>query len=226
MSAGINIPYDDEWILSRWGGVRNWAVLCREYNAAHGSNIGYNTFKSHCNRELGLNYHYSEEQDEWLKENYPHLGRRKTTEAFNKRFKTNKTAQAIKLHCNKNLNLRVTEERRKQVPVENSGRSHPIGTVMVKGNYGVVEKTANGWERITDRVIGKAPKGCRTIHLDGDILNNDASNLVHMSFERCALMTRYELWSVHSTITKTGIKWCELYEKIKGEDYEYLSEDA
>ena len=214
MSSNYKIRWDDEWILNNWEDIRNWAVLCRQYNAAHNTDIGYNTFKAHCNRDLGLSYKYTEEEDEWLIQNYPRLGRNKTYEEFNKAFSYKRSLWALHNRCIR-LGLHVTDERLKERAMENTERFHPIGTKMVRGNLGVVIKTKDGWVRETDLAIGKAPKGCRTIHLDGDITNNDPSNLMHMTFGTCALMTRYELWSKHRGITKAGVKWCELYEILK-----------
>lgn len=214
MSSANKIQWDDIWILDNWEDIRNWAVLCRQYNTAHHTNIGYNTFKAHCNRELRLSYKYTEREDEWLKQNYPKLGRNKTYEEFNKVFSYKRSYWALHCRCIK-LGLHVTDDRLKERAIENTERYHEIGTRMVRGNLGVVIKTKDGWVREADMAIGKAPKGSRIIHLDGDITNNDPLNLMHMDFRRCALMTRYELWSKHPEITKAGVKWCELYEILK-----------
>lgn len=215
MPAGIRFDYDDKWILERWEVTHNWLTLCNEYNKAHGTDIGYNAFKSHCNR-MGLNYRYTEEQNEFLKQTYPHKGRVVTAELFNKTFGTHKTPIAIQKHCHKNLGLLVTQERNAQKAIENTGRFHEVGTVKKMGNHGLCIKTSAGWERIADNVIGKAPKGHRIVHLDGDISNNTKENLMHMSFAHCALMTRYGFWSNTPLITQTGAVWCDLYEKQGG----------
>lgn len=215
MPVGIRIDYDDKWIMERWEETHNWLTLCNAYNEAHGTSIGYSTFKAHCNR-MGLNYHYTEEQNEFLCKTYPHRGRVVTAELFNKKYGTHKTPAAIHKQCQSNLGLRVTKERKAQRAIENTGRFHEVGTVMIKGNHGLCEKTANGWVRLADTVIGKAPKGHRIIHLDGDITNNTKDNLMHMSFAHCALMSRYGFWSDTPLVTQTGAVWCDLYEKQGG----------
>lgn len=218
MPRGKHLEWDDAWIEARWDSVRNWLTLCREYNETHGTDRKYNTFKAHCNRELGLNYHYTEEQKGWLKENFPHLGRCKTSVEFEKKFGQYRSPQAIKIYCNKVLGLRVTRERKAEIAVENTGRHHPVGTVMIVGNNGLCEKTECGWERIADRVVGKAPSGYRIVHLDGDITNNRIENLKHLSFAHCALMTRYNFWSSNPEITETAIKWCDLHETVRSKE--------
>lgn len=216
MPKGIKVIYDDAWIAERWEVTHNWSTLCRDYNDAHGTSIGYNTFKSHCNRELALNYHYSEEQIEWLKVNYPKFGRVETCRKFNEKFGTTKSVQAIKIKCVQ-MGLKVSEERLKARAIENTKRFHAIGTVKMMGNNGLCEKTENGWERIADRVIGKAPKGHRVIHLDGNAFNNDKANLRIASFATCGRMTRNRFWSEHPAITQSGLIWCELASVLNGE---------
>lgn len=218
MPRGVYQTYDDEWILERWEQTHNWSVLCQEYNKAHDTDFKYSTFKSHCNRELNLNYHYSDEQNKWLIDHFPDLGRVKTAKAFNERFGTTKSPGAIKLHCNRNLGLFASEQRKKDRAIENTGRYYTIGTVKIMGNNGLCEKTLNGWERVADKVIGKAPRSHRIIHLDGNILNNDVENLVHLNYVQCALMTRYNFWSSDPLITKTGIRWCDLHETIRNQE--------
>lgn len=211
---GIAFDYDDEWILEHWDKVRNWAVLLRMYNEEHGTNFKYTTFKSHCNRELGLNYLYSDEEISWIIENYPKLGRVKATEEFNKIFSYKRTENAIH-KCAVKLGLKVTKERLKEKAIENTGRYHPIGTIINKGkSWGVCIKTEEGWKRLSDLAIGKAPKGYRTVHLDGDITNNHPDNLMHVDFASCALMTRYDFWSSSPLITKTGIVWTDCYKEL------------
>lgn len=210
------IEYDDKWIAERWECTHNWLTLCREYNSAHGTSIGYNTFKSHCNRELSLNYHYSDEQEKWLKENYPKLGRVECSRLFNEKFGTTKSVNAVKIKCI-SMGLKVSEARLKAKAIENTKRYHEIGTVKVMGNNGLCEKTENGWERVADKVIGKAPKGHRIVHLDGNILNNDIENLQIASFTTCGYMTANNLWSEHPKITESGLIWCKLAEALDGE---------
>ena len=133
MSRGIFFEYNDKWIFEHREVYTNWKDLCAAYNKTFGTNYCYNTFKSHCNREMKLrsDIPYTEEQDKWLIENYPKLGRNKTTAEFNKNFNTNKNVNSIKIHCIR-LGLKVSDERKRIRAVENTNRCHKPGTIVKK----------------------------------------------------------------------------------------------
>ena len=214
MGAGIPITYDDEWIVTNWQDFRNWKKLCEAYNEVHGTDIGYNTFKSHCNRELVLNYHYTQEQQEWLIENYPHLGRVKTAKAFNNKFNENRSAQAIKFICSR-LGLRVTEQRKQEIGVENSGRWHPLGTVVKKQHGEPYVKTEDGWKRLKDIEFGDKPRGHVIAHLDNNPDNYSRENLIAIPRSISVKMSKNKFWSEEPVITKTGILCLTLEEALK-----------
>lgn len=216
MTTRYVIQWDNDWIIEHSRGYKNWGKLCAEYNSAHNTDIKPNTFKSHCNREMGLNNHYTKEQDEWLKENYPKLGRVKCTEQFNKVFSdSEKSMSAICVHC-KRIGLHVTEERKKMKAIENTGRFHEIGTIRKFQNNESYIKTQEGWKKIKELVWGEEiPKGCHLIHLDGDTDNNNRNNLYLISKSVSALMMINDFWSENPEITKTGIICCDLQNNLK-----------
>lgn len=204
------IAYDDDWIFANWKQHKNWKTLHREYDKVHQTNINHTTFRSHCNRELGLNYSYTDEQIQWLKDNYPSLGYKKTAELFNKTFNANRTTLAIKLKCGK-LGLEVTEERIRQRTYENIGMFvHPIGAEVIKQNGEIYIKTKDGYIRKKNLVYGEIPKGSVLVHLDGDPKNCNKENLMPMSRQHLALMTINDFWSNNPEITKTGARCCDL----------------
>lgn len=203
--------YDDEWILENWKIHKNWLKLCNAYNLEHNTNIKYNTFKSHCNRELILGFKYSDEQKAWLCENYPKLGRVKTAEKFNEVFSENKTPHAIKVICQK-MGLRVTFERRQARAIENTGKLvHDIGTIVPKSHGELYKKTIDGWVRLKNINYGKPiPKDKAIIHLDNNVLNCEKDNLVAVDRTILARMTANKFWSSDKEITQTGLLCCEL----------------
>jgi len=208
------VRYDDDWIVAHWEPLRNWLKLRDEYNRVHGTDIKYSTFKAHCNVKLGLNYHYSEEQLEWLKENYPKLGRIKAAKIFNEKFSENKSAWAIKNMCQR-MGLRVTEERHSEIAIENSGRYHPVGAVRPMAHGEPYVKTEDGWVPVKEQVMGKQ-KGKILVFLDGNQNNVEKNNLMFITRAVSARMTKNEFWSENPEITKTGILCCELEGMVKG----------
>lgn len=216
MPKGIRLAYDDDWIYSHWDDCRNWLTLCNAYNSEHETEIPYCTFKSHCNRELKLNYHYTVEQEAFLAETYPRFGRVKTAEMFNQQFNDNKSPGAIKIHCQQKLGLRVIQERRKETAIENTGRIHQEGTIVFREHGEPYIKTCDGWARLKETIL-KRESGKIIVHLDGNVNNCQPKNLVVISRKTCARMTKNKFWSEESEITMTGIIWCELDAVLKGE---------
>lgn len=214
------VIYNDVWILENWKKYLNWLSLRNEYNRVHDTDIGYTTFKSHCNRKLGLNFMYTKEQKKWLIDNYPNLGRVKAARQFNKAFGTNKSSEAIKNQAQK-LGLKVTSNRKKERAIENTGRYHPVGS-EVPGSHGeIYVKTENGFVRKKNLVFGDIPKGHALVHLDGNRENCEKDNLMPLSRQHLALMTANRFWSDNSTITKTGVLCCELETALKKERINY-----
>lgn len=207
------VSYDDEWIMAHWESFRNWKKLCEEYNMVHESAVNYNTFKSHCNRVLALNFHYPEEQVEWLRENYPRLGRTETAKKFNETFNEKRTPGAIKVFCQR-MGLRVTEDRKKRRAIENTGRFHPVGTVVKWENIEPYIKTESGWKPLKYTMFEKQ-KGKNLVYLDGNQNNVSKENLMFITREVSARMITNEFWSEDPEITRTGIICCELEQALK-----------
>lgn len=210
------VLYDDNWILANWENYRNWNSLCNEYNKLFNTEIKYSTFKAHCNVGLKLNFHYSKEEDAWLIENYPKLGRVKCAEQFNKKFCTNRTAMGIRIHCEK-MGLRVSDERKRQRAIENTGRLHDTGTIVEK-SHGIlfIKKEDGTWTQLSRHLVEEdIPKDCIVIFLDGNKRNLSQDNLAIIPRNHSAIMTKNKFWSEQPEITKTGIIWCELYQELK-----------
>lgn len=215
----VQIQWDDNYIFEYWEECRNWLTLLNQYNETHNTSIRYNTFKSHCYR-IGLNFHYSDEQIRWLTENYPTLGKHETARLFNEVFETNRSTGEIFIKCKK-LGLRVTEERRKQRAINNTGRYVPIGRCVTKQHGEKYIKTESGFKRVKDMVYGDVPRGMSLVYLDGNKDNIQKDNLYPVSRAVLARMTANGFWSDNGTITKTGIMCCELEEMLRKERVAY-----
>ena len=224
MSRGIYLKYNDKWIIDHKDEYANWKDLCAAYNKMFDTDYKYTTFKSHCNRELKLNrdIFYTVEQDKWLIENYPNLGRIKATKEFNKIFNTNRNVNGIKIRCLR-LGLKVSDERKSKIPIENSGNYHKPGTIVEKGHGYLFIKNTNGkWEQLQRFVYsnnnGCIPKDHIIVFLDGNKQNFEPSNLAAIPRKYSSIMTKNNFWSDFSEITKSGIKWCELYDALSKEN--------
>lgn len=217
MKNTLAINYEDKWIMENWKLYRNWNKLCNAYNKTFATEIKYNTFKSHCQR-IGLNFHYSNEQIEWLKSNYPNLGKVETTRQFNLLFDETRSVAAIKKCCLE-LGLHVTEERLSMKAIENTERFHKKGSIVLRNGYYEIKKPNGKWQRlhryIWEQHNGKIPNGYKVIFLDDDNTNCDIENLALIPCSHLMLMNKNKLKSEHKEITRTAIRWCDLYMESK-----------
>lgn len=77
------------------------------------------------------------------------------------------------------------------------------------------------WERkrlvVWRLAYGAVPKGHLIIHLDGDRMNCELSNLVCMPKKYMTLLSKNQWFTKDKRITESAIKWCELHFALKGE---------
>lgn len=219
--------YDDKWILENWEEYRNWNSLCKAYNEKFGTDILYRTFKGHCNNKLGLNFLYTKEQEDWLRENYPNMGSVECTAEFNKIFNTNRTSSGVRGHCIAKLGLRVTEERKSRLAIENTGRYHEPGTILTsrgKDDYLYLKQADGSWELLHRAVYKELhkdlPDDYVVIFLDGDRHNCKPNNLAAIPRKYITKMTKNKFWSEFPEVTKTGLVWCELDDALDNYELE------
>lgn len=226
--------YNNDWIREHKGDFRSWSEMCKEYNRIFGTDIERVRFKIHCNK-LGLrldNYFYTEEEKNWLKENYPVLGAKKTAEEFNKKFQKNKNEQTLREEC-WGLGLKLNKETFKKyrekttkamVEHTKNARASEVGTIGLPNRDYSFIKTENGWESIGrylyKKHIGEIPEGYQIIFLDGNKENLEISNLAAVPKSYQALMNTYKLRSEFAEITRTGIMLCELHEALRKSEEE------
>ena len=72
---------------------------------------------------------YTEEERQWLRENYPKLGERETARQFNERFNHSQKAHSLATYCSSHLGVSVSAEVRSM----NSSRNHNHGYLNVNG---------------------------------------------------------------------------------------------
>lgn len=201
--------YNDDWILEHWDTEKNWNRLADKYNAQFGTALTYGEFKSHCNRELKLSFKYTQEEDDWLRENFPKIGKNEIGEIFNIHFGTKRSKNGVYVRCKK-IGLKVNEERRNAWKSRIAEvRKQPIGHIAERENGTLYIKTEDGWKRCKELVLG-TQKGKLIIHLDGNKWNLDKDNLAVIDRKISAIMTAEGFWSEDREITKAGVEWAKL----------------
>ena len=169
---------------------------------------------------------FTAEQDAWLLEQAPHLSRKETTRLFNELFDDNRTEEVLKVHCNRELEIKRTKTTR-----ANSQRTRcdvkPIGAETVYNGYTFVKVTDenmgnfyDNWE-LKQRVLwrklhGEIPPKHQVIFLNRDRSDFNEENLYCVSSAINAIMIKNKWYSTDRNITLTAIKWCELHFALKG----------
>lgn len=207
--------YDDEWILAHRADYKYWSEMYEDYMKEHpNEDHTVGAFRQRT-RKLGLNRNYTMEQDQWLKANYPALGAEQSYELFCKIFHVKKGYQGFKTHITE-LGLKVTEKRWREACQNNGHREKlPIGTITRRTRNTEWILTEDGWIPLQQHVLGKAPKGHRIIHLDGNGRNNKPDNLAVIDQTTSAMMSGNNFWSKEPEVTKTALIWCELNKEYR-----------
>lgn len=218
--------YNDAWIQQNVSNHPSWKKLFDAYFDEFGFG-NYRNFRNHLYKDLGMTRLFTEEQNEWIKANYPSLGAEHATAEFCKLFNVGRSIRTISVQAFKlgvNVNKDVTSALRKQ-----NTQKRPIGCKAVRKNTThkrgvrrdtVYVKAEDGtWKRESEINFGRLTKGKRIIHLNGNTHDNSKRNLEAVDMKTLAKMTAYKLWSEDPIITKTGIMCCDLENIIgkKGE---------
>lgn len=175
-----------------------------------------------------MNYKYTAEQDEWLREHWVKYGG-DSVQMFNERFGQNRTYQMIRGHCQNVLKVRVSKDVRSRRGRRNAKRYVPIGTVTKAKGYWKIKvadeygKRNSNWMLLHHynyiKAYGEIPKGKVVIFLDGNSDNCDASNLKAVPQAVNTLLMKKGLRSIEKTVTETGIEWCGLYQMLQEDGY-------
>src|SRR5574344_2043468 len=117
----------DEWIITCHSPSQMVKDLTAAYNAEFGETRSAETMKHHIHR-LGLKQerrNFTAEQDAWLIENAPRLSVEETARQFNAVFGTHRSAQVLKVRCNRSLRVRHANSK--------YGLGCPVGTETKHG---------------------------------------------------------------------------------------------
>lgn len=207
--------YADDWIIENFDG-QHFKSLCDEHNRVFKTEIPRHIFQHHCKNVLGLRSsgrYYTQDQKDWLRSFYPEHGAKKTAKEFKRIFGKNISVEAVRGYCYRSLGVTVKKECRYK------DHTAPIGTLnYIESIKEVRIKTENGWKRVANTLVD-VPAGYVAIHLDRNWKNISPDNIAVIKNGYMAIMRNFDLWSENPEITRTSIKWCELYDLMKKEGY-------
>lgn len=214
--------YNDKWILENYLNYSSYKKVAQAHNELFNTDITAATMKGHC-RKIGLKKprkyaEYTEEEFQWLTENYPLLGVNETLEQFNKKFENKRTRSAIR-NFGHNYCDNVKDDVATKNKVKYSTRIKTTGTLRLEVGRWVMKKEDGTWDQasrvIYENNFGPIPKNYSVIFLDNDVNNLDPENLLAVPHKYLGLLNLYNLKSVSKEITLAGVEWCKLYEILK-----------
>ena len=215
------ISYDDEWITDNYPGR-----CTQDFYLAYCERTGFTsdkeTLRKHI-RKLDLQNRapwkaYTKEMDDWLIENYPKMGRIASITRFKEIFGVDYTLDSIGGHVREKLGIyvdrNVAYQNRydlhsgieKKLYAEGEIRTDADGYKQLKVNNKWIPYRRYLWEKAN----GKIPKGYSVTYLDSPD-DYSMENTVCVPRKYITLLTSHKLRAENKTITKCGIKWCELY---------------
>lgn len=159
---------------------------------------------------------YTDKEWQWLCKNVPDSDWKTITEKFNRTFHKSKSLQSLKTHCN-----------RHGVYAKGALDGKPCWNAMEIGhecptNTGYIRvKTENGYKMKSHIAFGDdVHKGYKLIYKDGNIKNNDKSNLILVSKRSARLMALMHRWNNgfngnNPQVKLTAYKWCDLHIALK-----------
>ena len=157
------------------------------------------------------NRYYTDEQKQWLIENYPKLGKVETAKRFAAEFGIVRKPKSLQRYCTHGLGLSVTEKRSKERYEEMSA---DVGTISknCRGEWKI--KTEHGWEKLS-RYGKDIPKGYVAIHLDRNADNNEPDNIAIVPNGIQTIMRNENIWSENTEVSRTSVEWAMLYKALK-----------
>lgn len=211
----------EQWLVDNFRGFQTDADIVERFAHRFGVKRSARSLRAKATR-LGARSElsYTKEQEEWIRQNFPHMGGVECWQEFNNTFGENRTEKAIisKAHNMKVYATDETVERNKNYP-----RRVPVGTITDDG-YGYLKiKTgegSSGWVRLHrylwESNFGKLPKGYKIFFLDGNKRNYRISNMVAVPSGFHAIMNKKGWNCEYRDIAMTGLVWCQLHSALNG----------
>ena len=218
--AGRRIPWsaeEDRWIMENieMDVESQYEQYVRIFGDAH-SMSAFKTRRARINNQGRKHRRFTAAEDEWIIENYPHLGIEHGYPAFCEIFGSHHPRYAFITRA-QDLGVKVTAERWRKACMNNGQHDNaPVGTIAKRGrgqNWIKTGKGTEGWMPLAQYLLGDNQNKI-IIHLDGNKANDDLSNLRVISKAVCARMSKNKFWSSNPIITETGVLCCELQQLL------------
>lgn len=213
--------YDDEWIRKNYTG-KCTKEFHKRYVEETGHEVLQTTLRHHIRRQLGIKsfgYYYTDEEVEFVKNNYGMLGAKACAEQMN--CDINRVYGIA--HCA--LGIKMTkEEFKKHVNVFEA--RYPTWTIKpAKADCSeYVIKTDNGWEHlgryVWEQHYGSVPDGHYVVFLNRDPSDARIENLMAVPKGVVGGMNYADLWSENPQITKARLMVQVLQRLMKMEEFE------
>lgn len=227
---GKQIDWQDDWLRENVLKCDSYKDLTALYNKTFGTNVSLSGIKARCRNTLRIqkvrtNYrHFTQEQLKFLAEHYENMGNRELLELFNSTFHENRTQRSIK-NFGMRYGLKVDEtvrqkNRRAWLDKEESHRkTRKPGEMRIECGRPVMKDKKGNWKSaarvVWEKEHGPVPEGYVVTVLDGDAFNISQDNLACIPLKYLGLLSKHDLRSDISEITKTGIMICDLMELMR-----------
>lgn len=176
-------------------------------------------------------YRYTNEEDEWLRENIKYYTYPELTRLYNERFGRN--VKTVSDHCIKHLGIHRDKQHKFDTGRKDFIKRHPIGHERVSQRGEIFVKVSDDYiegrtpslamnpnyrrkkDIIWESVHGPKPENHLIVFLDMNPQNFNIDNLYCISRTINLMLSKNKWWSTNPEITLAAIKWCELYYTIK-----------
>lgn len=227
-----------EWLFENCLYYNSYRILRKDFNERFGTAKSVQAIQQYITKKLNIHLktektseHFTEEQEEWLKNNYDlYPTYRELAVEFNRIFHRDKSANSIREKCNKNLGLTGMLNEGRYV-TGHIKEQCPIGTIRKSSNGYIYVKVKDNkdshisgyaepyWLPIQKKIwqdhYGEVPEDKMVIFLDGNRENLDIGNLYCIDRKISACMAKNNWYTNSREHTLTAIVLCELLFKLK-----------
>lgn len=167
---------------------------------------------------------YTEEQRQFILDNYKGISNIELAKMFNEKFNTNFSKERIASYKGRfKLDSGLLGGYYPGVHKFRKGKAtncKPIGYESTRGKEFLWRKTAypDVWKLVHhivwENIYGKIPKGYKIMHLDGDKKNNVIENLALVSDAELLMLNIKDLKSKDKELTKSGLAVAKVMIKV------------